>query len=273
MSLYDIIDEITERQVTKTETGETRAHGVMVGTVTKNYDDSMGGRVCVSILTRDTDANELQWARMASAAGGKSWGHYFLPEVGDQVLLAFENGNIECPYIIGCVNKDNDSFLTGSVDKDNQYKRIVTKHGSTIIFEDNANDEDGAKDKITIQTAGKAHTILMDNENCKIRIGDKKGEDYIEMKTNEGSGTLTVNIKSKITIKVGDTITLTMNGESGAVKLEASTINMEASQKILAKTDGTVQLEGTQIKEKAGSMHKIESAGMVNVSGSPIKIG
>ena len=78
MGLYDIIDEITERQVTKTETGDNRIWGVMVGIVAKNYDpnssggggtgsnsgaDAMDGRVCVTIPTRDTEANELKWAR------------------------------------------------------------------------------------------------------------------------------------------------------------------------------------------------------------------
>lgn len=78
MGLYDIINEITERQVTKTETGDNRIWGVMVGIVAKNYDpnssvaggtnsgeSAMDGRVCVTIPTRDDQANELKWARVA----------------------------------------------------------------------------------------------------------------------------------------------------------------------------------------------------------------
>ena len=103
MSLYDIIGEISEKQVTKTSTGDARISGVMVGIVAKNYDKDMPGRVCVTIPTRDKEANELQWARTAQPSSGTTWGHYFLPEVGDQVLLAFEGGNIEKPYIIGCI--------------------------------------------------------------------------------------------------------------------------------------------------------------------------
>ena len=102
MGLYDIIDEITERQVMKTETGDNRIWGVMVGIVAKNFDpnssasggtktgaDAMDGRVCVTIPTRDKDANELKWARVAMPSGGSKWGHYFLPEVGDQVQLLY----------------------------------------------------------------------------------------------------------------------------------------------------------------------------------------
>ena len=75
MSLYDMVEEISEKQVTKTETGDTRISGVVVGVVAKNYDKDMPGRVCVTIPTRDDRANELQWARKAFPGGGKKGGH------------------------------------------------------------------------------------------------------------------------------------------------------------------------------------------------------
>ena len=273
MSLYDIINDISERQSAETETGDTRVYGVMVGQVASNYHQSMKGRVCVTIPTRDEKANELKWARLAMPSGGKKWGHYFMPEVGDQVLLAFEGGNIERPYIIACVNKDTDSFLTGSANEKNTIKRIVTKNGSTICFDDDSEDEQGSKDKITIQTAGKQHTVLMDNENQKILIKDKDGKNSIEMSTKDESGTLTVKIEKKVEIKVGDNITLTMDANMGTVKLTADTVTVEASKGVTNKTDGMLKLEGNQLSGKANSVLKLESSGPVNVSGSPIKIG
>ena len=286
MGLYDIIDEITERQVTKTETGDNRIWGVMVGIVAKNFDpnstasggansgaDAMDGRVCVTIPTRDTNANELKWARVAMPSSGSKWGHYFLPEVGDQVLLAFEGGNIEKPYVIGCIPKTADKFLKDSVDKDNQFKRIVTRHGTSIIFEDNSTDENGLKDKLTLETAGQKLQILMDNENEKIRIGDKAKEDFIEMYTKEGSGTLTVQIKSKIEIKVGDKITVTLNGESGAVSVKADSILLEGSNGVTTKSDSGVKMEAPQVAANASSALKLESSGTATVSGSTVSVG
>lgn len=286
MGLYDIIDEITERQVTKTETGDNRIWGVMVGIVAKNFDpnstasggtnsgaDAMDGRVCVTIPTRDTNANELKWARVAMPSSGSKWGHYFLPEVGDQVLLAFEGGNIEKPYVIGCIPKTADKFLKDSVDKDNQFKRIVTRHGTSIIFEDNSTDENGLKDKLTLETAGKKLQILMDNENEKIRIGDKAKEDFIEMYTKEGSGTLTVQIKSKIDIKVGDKITVTLNGESGAVSVKADSIQLEGANGVTTKSDSAVKMEAPQVAANASSALKMESSGTATVSGSTVSVG
>lgn len=280
MGLYDILDEITERQVTKSETGDNRIWGVTVGLVAKNADPNgtesegaMNGRVCVTIPTRDKDANELQWARVAMPSSGSKWGHYFLPEVGDQVLLAFEGGNIEKPYIIGCVPKDNNPFLKNAVDKDNQFKRIVTRHGTSILFEDNKDDDEGQKDKLTLETAGRLLTILMDNENSKIRICDKAKEDFIEMYTKEGSGTLTIQIKSKIVIKVGDSITVTMNGESGDVSVKANSIKLEGSNQISIQSDGSLKLEAAQLSGNANSSLSFESAGVAKLTGGTVSLG
>ncbi|MDR0435092.1 MAG: phage baseplate assembly protein V [Gracilibacteraceae bacterium] len=270
MSLYDIIDEISERQAGKTETGDARIHGVALGVVAKNYDKDMPGRVCVTVPTRDKDKNELKWARQAWPASGAKWGHYFLPEVGDQVLLAFEGGNIEKPYVIGCVPRDGAKFLSGCADESNQIKRIMTKNGSMISFEDNK-EGGGAKDKILVETAGKAHQFLLDNENDIIRLTDKEKGNMVEMQTK--SGQMTLKVKSRLTVQVGDTVKIVLNGESGAVKLEAGEFSIETNNQFKVKADGMVRLEGAQMSLNASSMFKAESGGLVNIAGAPIKIG
>lgn len=286
MALYDIIDEITERQVTKSETGDNRIWGVMVGIVAQNYDpnstsaggsnsgaDAMDGRVCVTIPVRDKEANELKWARVAMPSGGDKWGHYFLPEVGDQVLLAFEGGNIEKPYVIGCIQKYQDKFLKNAVDKDNRFKKIMTRHGSNITFEDDKDDEEGGKDKLTIETAQKKHQILLDNENDKIRIGDKEKKDFIEISTGDNDGTMLIKMQNKVTIKVGDNVSVTLNGDSGAVTIKAGTINLEGKESLKLKSDSSVKMEASQVSATASSALKLESTGTAVVKGSTVSLG
>lgn len=270
MSLYEIIDDMARKTVTKTETGDNRIFGVAVGVVAKNYHKDMPGRLCVSISVRDKDANELKWARLAMPFSGKGWGCYFMPEVGDQVLLIFEGGNIEKPFIIGSVPKDDNPFLTQSADEKNQNKRIVTRNGSTILFEDNR-DGDGDKDKITIQTAKKKHTIQMDNENKKILLKDEKGDNQIEMMTEAGQ--MNITAQSKLTIKVGDSIKITLNGETGAIKIKANELSAETSQQLKLQTDGTASLKGAQLTLAGSSMVKAESSGIIKISGSPVNLG
>jgi uncharacterized protein involved in type VI secretion and phage assembly len=270
MSLYDVIGDIAEKQYTKSETGDSRINGVMVGLVAKNYDKDMPGRVCVTIPTRDTDANELQWARLVQPSSGLSWGHYFLPEVGDQVVLAFEGGNIEKPYVIGCVPKDSNKFLTKAADEDNQFKQIITKHGNTLAFEDNR-EGDGENDKITISTAGQGHSFLLDNENAVMRITDKDKANFIEIETEDGA--MKITAASSLTIKVGDAISIVMNGESGTISIKAPEVNIETEKQFKATTGETLSLEGGSIKISATSILKASSNGAVSIGGAPIKIG
>lgn len=270
MGLFDVIDEIAERQIMKTETGDNRIFGVMVGTVAKNYDQDMPGRVCVTIPVRDTDANELQWARVAMPSHGKEWGHYFQPEIGDQVLLAFEQGNIEKPYVIGCVAKDSNKFLKGASDKNNQYKKIVTKNGNAIIFEDNPQGE-GEKDKITIETAKNTHSILLDNEKNEIVIKDKDNKNFIEMRTQNGQ--MNIKADTRLSIQVGDNIKLTMNGNNGGVTLECSKLTVKTTGNTTVEATGGLKATGSNLTLQANSLLKASSSGVAIIGGSPIKIG
>jgi len=86
-------------------------------------------------------------------------------------------------------------------------------------------------------------------------------------------GTLTIQIKSKITIKVGDKITMTMNGETGAVSIKADSIDLEGTNRVTAKSDTSVKLEAAQVAATASSSLKMESSGTAAVTGSTVSIG
>ena len=84
-----------------------------------------------------------------------------------------------------------------------------------------------------------------------------------------------MNIKAanSLTIEVGSTIKLTLNGDSGSVKISAQQITLEGSNKVGLSSDGMVQVEGAQVTEKASAMYKQESGGMFSISGTPVRIG
>lgn len=274
MGLYDIMDEIAAKQAIKSETGDNRMYGVVLGIVTSNYADGaqgqMPGRVCVEIPVRDADANELKWARVAMGASGKRWGHYFLPEVGDQVLLAFENGNIERPYVIGCIAQDSNKFLTDSVDRDNRYKRIVTKNGNMLQFEDVPSGE-GDMDKISLFTAGAKHRLILDNEKGNMFLEDEKGNNGIEICSATGS--IQIKAEHKLTLAVGDSIELIMNGDTGTVSLKCNKLKAEAAQSTGLTANGKFKISGGSVSMDASAAFKLSSSGITSLCGSPVKIG
>lgn len=270
MGLYDVIDDIANKQILKTETGDNRIWGVVLGVVVKNYDKDHPGKICVSIPMRDKEANELKWAKMVQMSSGKKWGTYFLPEVGDQVMLVFDHGIIDKPYVIGCVPKDNDNFYTNAMDKDNKYKRITTKNGSTLEFFDNEKG-DGEKDAITLKTATGAFEFHMDNEKKEVYLSDKDKENQIVMKTENGK--MTIKAAKNLTVEVGDNISLIMNGDTGKVTLKTKKLLVEASEGSDLKSDRNVSISGAKVKVTGNSSAEVSSSGSTKLSGNIVSLG
>jgi len=106
-------------------------HGLVTAEVTGNDDPQSAGRVRVRERGTDPDNEAAQlWARQITPFAGNGRGIAFLPEIGDQVMLAFEEGDPERPYVIGSVWNGRD------VSPGPAPKRIVTKSGNQIVMDD-----------------------------------------------------------------------------------------------------------------------------------------
>jgi hypothetical protein len=77
-----------------------KMYGVVTGTVANTLDPVGLGRVQVQIPAIDA-IDVMPWARVATAMSGVLAGAYFIPDVGDEVLIAFEHGDPNAPYVIG----------------------------------------------------------------------------------------------------------------------------------------------------------------------------
>jgi phage baseplate assembly protein gpV len=87
----DSIDAITKK-----------FYGVTTGRVINPIDPLIMGRVQVQLPF--IDALDLSpWARVATPMVGQMAGNYFIPNLGDEVLVAFEHGDVNAPYILGCL--------------------------------------------------------------------------------------------------------------------------------------------------------------------------
>jgi phage baseplate assembly protein gpV len=136
--------------------------GVVIGRVVDNNDPQKLARVRVKYFWQED--NQIFWARMMTPHAGSSRGIYFMPEVGDEVVVAFEDGDPERPIVLGCLwnNPDNppaEDFWGGEY-PNNNVKRIVTKSGHRIQLV----DQDG-KESITIATPTHLKIAMIENSN------------------------------------------------------------------------------------------------------------
>lgn len=266
MALYDVIDDIAKKDIIKTDTGDNRIFGVVIGEVVSNYNEKFPGRVCVTITNRDAKANELKWARVVSPYSGKKWGEYFQPEIGDQVLVAFEQGNIEKPYVIGSLPREGNQFLKDSADQDNSNKRIVTKNGNTLTFYD---DKDGGdKDKIFIRTHGSQQVVELDNEKKTINIKDKDKQTVVSM--NAEKGIIDISAEKQIKLRCGDT-SIIINGEKKTITVNANEINLKATKGLSMQSQGNTTIKGSTVSQEAtGGAMMVKSGSVVKLDSPAI---
>jgi type VI secretion system secreted protein VgrG len=118
-------------------------YGVVIARVFDNNDPKKLGRVKVQYYWQAD--NQTFWARMMTPHAGSSRGFYFMPEVGDEVVVAFEDGDPERPIVLGCLwnNPDNppaEDYWGGEY-ANNDVKRIITKSGHRIQLVDKQGKE------------------------------------------------------------------------------------------------------------------------------------
>jgi uncharacterized protein involved in type VI secretion and phage assembly len=116
-----------------------KLYGVYPALVIGTQDPEGIGRLQVSLPSVDTVDGKgfTAWARLAQFAAGAERGAWFMPEPDDEVLIAFEAGDVARPYVIGALwNGIDRPPVTDAERGDNNVKRIRTRSGASITFED-----------------------------------------------------------------------------------------------------------------------------------------
>ena len=161
-----------------------RVTGVVTGIVTSNTDPDYLGRVKLRLPWRSDDF-ETDWARVVAPMAGKNRGIYFLPDVDDEVLVAFDGDDIRYPYVLGVLWSKTDPPPDKNEDGKNRLRLIKTPAGHLLKFFDRENEDiiliqlaDGKK--VEIKTGG----IQIDDGSNKITLDAKEGTVTIEAKSS-----------------------------------------------------------------------------------------
>lgn len=129
-------------------------------------------------------------APIAAPMSGKKRGVYFMPEVDDHVLVAFEQGDFDHPYVVGFLWWNN---LDSPPEKDREIREIKTPGGHTLTFTDTKKSK-----KIRITSAGN-HSIEIDDAAKTITVSDSGGSNRVVIQSN--GGTVQVQAASKVVVK------------------------------------------------------------------------
>lgn len=263
---------------------------VVIGVVTNNQDpDGNLGRVKVKFPWLD-DNDESYWARIASPMAGSGRGFLYIPEVNDEVLVSFEQGDMTRPFILGGLWNGKDappkknSEVVGGDGKVNQ--RIIQTRAGHIVNLDDTQDAE----KITI-TSKSGHVFTMDDKSGSetVSIVDKTGNNLIKIESSSNKITIQANGDISVTAKQNATVEATQNvtvkSDSGNITVQAPTGNVSVesqSGNVSVKTEagsaevstaaGSLSLKGMQVTVEAQGMMSLKSSGILQIQGSLVQI-
>jgi uncharacterized protein involved in type VI secretion and phage assembly len=198
-------------------TGVETSH-VVVGVVSKLHDQTPGR---LKVKFPHLGMCESDWCSVVAPMGGPGRGLVFLPEPGDQVVVALEHGDVNRGYVLGAVwtAKQAPPELDGKPAQNN-LRLVRSRSGHQLRFDDTKGrerveivDKDG-KRKVVIDTAGKKVQVICD-------AGD--------VEVTAGSGNVTVT------------------AGSGSLKLTGKTVSVEASSTLEVKAGGAMTIKGATV--------------------------
>jgi uncharacterized protein involved in type VI secretion and phage assembly len=203
----------------QTEQARAAAAGVVIGLVTNINDPDKLGRVRVTFPWL-SEQHETDWVRVAQAGAGAGRGWQIVPEVDDEVVLAFEHGDVNRPYVLGGLWNGKDQPPLEAVQAGKVQKRtLTTRAGHSITLY----DDDGAG-KIEIKTA--RHTVTLDDAGTG-KITFESGGD-VELKGTGGALSISaqgVELRSQSSLKVQASAMLDVQA-SGVLTIKGSMVNI-----------------------------------------------
>ena len=222
-------------------TGSATIFGVEVALVTNVKDPQKLGRVKVC-FPRLSGMPESDWARVVQPAGGPGRGFYWLPEVSDEVLVAFEMGQPNRPYVIRGLWNAKDKPMKDAYADDNSTRMIQTRSGHQIAL----SDKDG-EEKITICDGTGKRVLTFDVKAKKLLIEAKEG--CVELRA-----------KKKIVMRCED---LEVHASKNAKVDVSDKFDLKVGGDAAMKAGGTFTLKGSQVQINPSSLSIAALAGAV----------
>ncbi|MCE8425238.1 MAG: phage tail protein [Candidatus Methanoperedens sp.] len=193
--------------------------GVTIAKVINNKDDPEKiGRVQIEFPGRGKPDNN--WAWVVSPMAGNNKGFFFLPDVNDEVLVAFEHGDINQPCILGVIWNEKDRPPGKNENGENNIKMIKSRSGHVIRMDDTK-----GKEKIEIIDKSENNRIIIDTAENKISIISDKD---IEISAPKGKLTITakeIEVTSSTTAKIEANAGMDLEA-SGNITIKGAMVNI-----------------------------------------------
>jgi uncharacterized protein involved in type VI secretion and phage assembly len=176
-------------------------YGLYPGIAENVVDPENRGRITV-LLPWISDTYETRFAAVAQIYAGDGYGTVWLPEQGDQVVVAFMKGQLSRPVVLGSIYAKSRKPETGRTDSADP-KIFRTKGGHYLLME----DKQGKRIELVDLTGN--NSVVIDSEANSVTV--------------KAEGNLTLEAGADLTINAGGSLTITASGQ---VSVSGATINL-----------------------------------------------
>jgi phage protein D len=207
--------------------GSGAAAGVVVGIVTDNDDPETLGRVKLRFPSLSADY-ESHWARVAAPGNGASRGTVWIPEVNDEVLVAFEGGDRQRPFVVGGLWNGRDTPPPIEVDNGKLNGRhFVSRDGNQVYMWDKPGNS-----SLGMKTAGEEVVLLLSRTDRELSG------------TSEGKIVLTATSD----IEINATGKVRISGDGGVEITSSAQAKLTGSAGVEVGTSGIAKVSGSQVQ-------------------------
>jgi phage baseplate assembly protein V len=203
---------------------DRRFYGVAEGIVTDNNDPDKEGRVRVRFPWFDNHMIS-EWCRVLQPYAGNGYGSFFIPEIGDEVIVSFTHGDLRLPIILGGIYNGQDKPPSARDGANRDEKLIRTKAGHQILLND-SND----KHQVSITTNGGHSADLNDQDQA------------VTIKTTGGHVADLNDQDQAVTVKTTGGQQVVLDDRAGSVTVKSS-----GGTSIVLEASGTVTISGAMI--------------------------
>ncbi len=238
-----------------------RQTGAYLAVVTNNRDPEELGRVKLRFPCWGDD-HESPWARIATPMAGKEFGLFCLPEVDDEVLVVFANGDPRFPFVLGALWNGASKPPEVNADGKNHKRVLASRSGQALVFDDEPGHE----------------TLALRTKNGRaVELSDEPGRETIEIRAKGGQVVRLSDVNKVRKIEIGDAD----SGNLVEIDLTKNRVTVAAGKDLrLLAHNGTVSIQArnvsieslAKIEIEAGSQLDIGAAGPVKVRGATVDI-
>lgn len=254
------VSNVSERSLYGVAAGGTSTLGDMAGPLTAIVSDikdpEARGRVKVTFPVM-SDSYVSGWARTVQLGAGASRGAVVLPEVGDEVLVAFGMGSVQEPYVLGGLYNGVDKPTpawgehVGSTDGHVQRRAFCSRTGMVVEMIEKPQEE-----KLTLSTSGgKQRVTLVQKSDAAIEI------------IAEGPVTVTGKKDVAVSSSTGD---VTVKGKK--VTIEATADLLLSGANVAVKAKASAGVEGATVKVAGSAAAELSGGGSTTVKGGIVRI-